>query len=334
MCIMNIHYIIRSFAIRKEGIMKIVSPKLDYCMKELFRNELILKYFLCDTLNIPAESIKSIRLQNTFLWRRYKNQKLGIMDVLLEINDNTKINIELQIRKVKNWGKRQIFYLSKMYIADILFGENYDNIKKCIGISILDFKPDLHLETNASESNHTIYKLRDENGNVFSDDLEIHVLELRKQIKGLSKMDDWIRFFNAESEEDLDMIKTKNPGILEAIKEVKRMSLSKKMWAIYEAHMKEVRDMNAWKQYVLEEGKAAGMAEGRAEGRAAGMEEGRAAGRAEGMAENILQILEEYGDVSDNVRDLVMQQRDIEILKKWFKLAIKVENIDDFVDKM
>lgn len=78
----------------------IVRPKWDYCMKELFRNFIILKYFISDILDIPIEKIRSLKLRNTNLWRRYKYQKQGIVDVLLELNDDTKINIELQIRTV------------------------------------------------------------------------------------------------------------------------------------------------------------------------------------------------------------------------------------------
>ena len=38
----------------------IVSPKWDYCMKELFRNPVILKNFLSAALEIPLEEIKSV----------------------------------------------------------------------------------------------------------------------------------------------------------------------------------------------------------------------------------------------------------------------------------
>ena len=54
----------------------IVRPKWDYCMKELFRNFIILKYFISDILDIPIEKIRSLKLRNTNLWRRYKYQKL------------------------------------------------------------------------------------------------------------------------------------------------------------------------------------------------------------------------------------------------------------------
>lgn len=50
----------------------IARPKWDYCMKELFRNFIILKYFISDILDIPIEKIRSLKLRNTNLWRRYK----------------------------------------------------------------------------------------------------------------------------------------------------------------------------------------------------------------------------------------------------------------------
>ena len=78
-------------------------------MKELFRNEVVRRHFLSDVLDIPPETIRSSRLLNTFLWKRYRNQKLGILDVLIELNDDTKINIEIQVKVSADWDKRQIF---------------------------------------------------------------------------------------------------------------------------------------------------------------------------------------------------------------------------------
>lgn len=66
--------------------------------------------------------------------------------------------------------------------------------------------------------------------------------------------------FNAQTEEELDMLnaKTKNPGIAEAIREVKEMRLGKTLKALYDAHMKQIRDRNARDDYVRMEGLAAG----------------------------------------------------------------------------
>ena len=62
------------------------------------------------------------------------------------------------------------------------------------------------------------------------------------------------------------MIRTRNPGIQEAIRELKRMSMSNPVRLWNEAHLKEVRDRRAREAYVREEGKTEGKTEGKAEG--------------------------------------------------------------------
>ena len=64
------------------------------------------------------------------------------------------------------------------------------------------------------------------------------------------------------------MIHTKNAGINTAIAEVKKMSLSERMRARYEAHLKEIRDRNAREDYVRSQGVEIGRQEGRQEGKA------------------------------------------------------------------
>lgn len=90
---------------------------------------------------------------------------------------------------------------------------------------------------------HKKYLLREENGELFSDLVELHILELNKVLTG-RRVDEWIRLFNVETEEDLEILETmtRNPGILEAVKEVRHMSLGKWARARYDEHMKMVRD--------------------------------------------------------------------------------------------
>ena len=47
---------------------------------------------------------------------------------------------------------------------------------------------------------------------------------------------------------------TKNPGILEAVKEVRHMSLGRWARAMYDGHMKMVRDQQARDAYVRDSG--------------------------------------------------------------------------------
>ena len=274
--------------------MDIISLKCDYCFKEWLSNETVRRYFISDVLDIPVEDIKSVRFSNTFLWKRYRRQKQGILDVLVELNDNTKINIEMQTTSMSCWDKRNLFYLAKMYTEDLKVGEKYSKLKRCICISLLDYK------FTKGDDYHTIYRLRDEKGNEFSDVFEIHVIELGKKLKGTEKVDDWIRLINAKSTEDLRMIQAKNIGIKTAIEEMKRMSLSKKLRYHYEAYLKEKRDAWAIADYqeeqrkkAMERGRSEGLAQGREQGLVQGREQGLAQGREQGLKQGIEQGLVE-----------------------------------------
>jgi len=151
-----------------------------------------------------------------------------------------------------------------MFTEDLQIGEKYSRLKKCVNISILDFC------LNGDAGYHHIYHLRDKNGKLFSDLFEIHIIELGKELDGAGPIDDWIRLFNAETEEDLNMLSTKNAGIAEAVREVRHMSFGRRLRLLYEARMKEIRDRNARDEYVWDEGVAAGKAEGIAIGQAQG----------------------------------------------------------------
>ena len=91
---------------------KIISLKYDFSFKYLFLNETVRRYFISDALGIPLEEIRSVRLANTFLWKQYQRQKQGILDIVVELNDDSRVNIELQMEFLSYWDKRSLFYLN------------------------------------------------------------------------------------------------------------------------------------------------------------------------------------------------------------------------------
>ena len=63
-------------------------------------------------------------------------------------------------------------------------------------------------------------------------------------------------------------------------------------------------------------------------------EKGHQEGDIAGKAEDILELLEDIGTIPEGVREKITGEIDLEILKKWHKLAAKSESIDEFVSKM
>jgi hypothetical protein len=65
-----------------------------------------------------------------------------------------------------------------------------------------------------------------------------------------------------------------------------------------------------------------------------GHQEGVKEGVIAGKAEDILELLEDIGTIPEEVREKITGEIDLEILKKWHKLAAKSKSIDEFVSKM
>ena len=94
----------------------------------------------------------------------------------------------------------------------------------------------------------------------------------------------------------------------------------------------EVMDM-LWYEYDEEEHIASEKEISYAEGKAEGRTEGEAAGKIRGKAEDILELLEDLGEIPQELRETVLEQQDREILKAWLKLAARVETIGEFENK-
>lgn len=62
--------------------------------------------------------------------------------------------------------------------------------------------------------------------------------------------------------------------------------------------------------------------------------EGKAEGRTEGKVESILELLEETGVIPDSLKQIILSQKDMDILNKWLKLSANVKTIDEFMEKI
>ena len=57
-------------------------------------------------------------------------------------------------------------------------------------------------------------------------------------------------------------------------------------------------------------------------------------GNAEGKAEGVLNLLEEQGELSDDLRNRIISEKDLDVLKRWLKQAAKSESLEEFIEKM
>lgn len=243
----------RSFKAQNDAI---ISLKEEFVLRDAFGQESVRKEFISDVTGIPIGKIRSVELTSGFLRRGRRRKKQGILDFVMTMNDEAKIDVELQLRAQRFWKKRSLFYLAKLYVEDLYAGENYEKLKKCISISILDF-----ILLDDREDNHSVFTLKDDRGREFTDLFEIHVIEMKKALSGNDGIDKWIRLFQAETRKDLEALDgCGGEGFRKAVETVKTMSLGKNLRWYFERQQKARRDRWAEDEYVRDEGRAEGRA--------------------------------------------------------------------------
>ena len=191
----------------------------DYIFKRIFSkkgNESILKDLLIGILEIPIEKIevqKEVSLEKEII-----ENKLGRLDIVAILNDNTIVNIEMQVGKQYNYIDRSLYYWSGNYYNDLKAGKDYSEVKKTIGINILNY------EIFKEGPYHEIGRLKREyNNKVITDKMEIHYIQLPKFIKekrgSKTKIEQWMQFLCQKNKKEVEEAMVKNKEIKKANEE-------------------------------------------------------------------------------------------------------------------
>ena len=259
----------------------IMLPTVDFCFKELMRNPKVRKGFIAAVLGKKPEEIRDTTLIPTELRKESEDDKLGILDVLVELADETKMNMELQVSYFECWINRVLFYLSKIYSGQIREGEEYDRLHRCIHVGILDF---IHFP-NDKKCCRKLAFCDVETGEQYTDLMEMYVLELQKlppedlNEKGIIR---WMRFLGGKNREEFEDMAKKDEYIEEAYNELKKLSHDEQMRMEYELRQKAIRDHNMMMKTARKYGYESGYESGYEKGEKHGYEMGEKHGYEKG----------------------------------------------------
>ena len=239
----------------------IMLPTVDFCFKSLMNNPKVRKGFIAALLKKDPESIRETVLLPTMLRQEYPDDKLGVLDVRVLLEDKTQIDMEMQVAYFACWDARVLFYLSKIFADQLKRGEPYENLKKCIHVSILDF---IHFEKD-TECYRTICFCDKKTGKKYTDLMEIQILELKKLPADIRSGDDlikWMKFFGGKSRKEFAAMAKTDSFIEEAYKELEKLSADERAKLEYEARERAIRDYNSQMRSALRMGEQKGMERG------------------------------------------------------------------------
>lgn len=239
--------------------MNVINAKLDIIFKRLFTSDKsVLTAFTEDLLDFPHGSIQKLEVLNPELLPETVDGKQGQLDIKMQV-DNKTVNVEIQVHSQQDYKERALYYWAKMFSGELKRSEPYAELKQTISINILNFNL-----FDCKEPYSTFKLLETNRQELLTDKCAIVFFELKKINRNIDKADRkklWLQLLNAETEEDLDMIKEAGVDeINKAIVIMHEMSEDEKIQEMARLREKWIRDEVSNREFYRKQGKAEGEA--------------------------------------------------------------------------
>ncbi len=193
----------------------------DYMFRVVFQGNMeALRGLICSVLHINPDDIREIVVCNPIEPGKSIEDKEFILDLKVKFNNNTIVNLEMQLINKGNWPERSLSYLCRNFDS-LNKGSDYSNALSAIHIGFIDFT----LFPKHPEFCATYMMTNIKNHEIYSSKFAIKVVELN-QI-GLAtdedqfyEIDKWARLFKSTTWEELKMYAENNAAMQSVVEEV------------------------------------------------------------------------------------------------------------------
>ena len=254
------------------------------------------KEFLEMTLGIEIERVEVDKEKSMAYHPQYKGVRL---DIYAKDEDNTRYNVEMQAQSQDCLGKRARYYHSQIDMDMLRAGFEYSELPPAFVIFVCDFDPYgekkyLYTFENRCLQDNSL-GMQDASRTIFLSTVGENPDEVPKPLVK------FLKFVHADLEESMEDFD--DAYVRKIQKSIQSIKISREMEGKY--MLLELLMKDEFK-----------------------------AGKAEGKAEAILELLEDYGTITAELEGRISAERDLEILKKWHKLAAKADSIEQFEAEM
>ena len=175
-------------------------------------------------LGLSLEQIHSVEVLNPIILGQNIMAKDFILDVRVLLNNNTQVNLEMQVLNHGNWPERSLLYLCRSF-DQLNKGEDYLHVKPVIQVCFLNFT--LFEDNREFFSTHMITNIK--NHRIYSDKLKLLVvdltcIELATEEDKDRHTDCLAKLFKATTWEEINMLASNNSMIENAAETIYRLS--------------------------------------------------------------------------------------------------------------
>ncbi|MBO5167242.1 MAG: Rpn family recombination-promoting nuclease/putative transposase [Lachnospiraceae bacterium] len=252
--------------------------------------------FLEMVLQMPIEKVEVCQEKYIHYHPEYKGIRL---DVYAKDEKQTHYNVEMQAVQSSVLEKRTRYYHSQIDMELLLRGADYEELPNSYVIFVCDFDP-----FGEGRYCYTFEERCVETTNLFlkTGSKSIFLSTHGKNDTEVPK--EMVKFLNYVKADLVESIQDFNDDFVKQL----------------QGSVQFIKESGEWEErfMVLHEM----------------LRDERAEGKAEGKAEAVLELLEELGTIPENLREKIIKETDMVILKQWHKLAAKTISIEQFLKDM
>ena len=186
-------------------------------------------------------------LLNPYSEQETPSDKLSVLDIKAQDERGRWFNVEMQMHLGRALAPRLLYYWARLYGAQLVEGDEYDQLRQTISICFLN-----QTMFHQREAYHSVFGLWERPRQLcLAEHLEIHLLEIPKFHRAVEALreplDFWLYFLQNGKELDADALPSRlaRPEIQQAMEVLKMFSQSELERDRYENRLKGWRDYRA-----------------------------------------------------------------------------------------
>ena len=189
----------------------------DYMFRVILqKHKNVLRSIVCACLKLDAGDVQDIVVQNPIELGEAIDDKTFILDINVLLNNNTIINLEMQVLDLKDWPERSLSYLARSY-DNVAKGDEYINVKPVYHIGFLNYT--IFPEYPEFFAKYRMMNIK--NHNVYTTKFNLYVVDLTKiELATQEDVDTglvyWTQVFKAKTWEELRQMAERNQELQEA----------------------------------------------------------------------------------------------------------------------
>lgn len=281
---------------RRKKRLQELTIKDNFMFGAVMADEEMCREFLEMVLGFPIEKVRVSKEYSLIYNPEYRGVRL---DVYAKDDSHTRYNVEMQVSKDDSLPRRSRYYHSQIDMELLLSNISYSELPDSYVIFICNYDPCGRKKYRYSFSNYCREDLPLELGDgsctVYLSTEGKNNDEVPKELVKFLK---YVKADLNKSTEDFedDFVKR----LQENVRKVKESRKMEERYMLLEELLKTERNE----------------------------------GKAEGKMEGILDLLEDLGEVPDDLRVMIEEETSLSKLRSWLKAAAKAESIHQFMEQM